>query len=476
MRSLKFSSLILLILPAFFSSCHSKSVKLSAGTGNAGIISDDSLLTLVQYQTFQYFWDGAEPNSGMARERYHVDGVYPQNDMHVVTTGGTGFGLMAILVGIERGFITRGQGLERFQKIVNFLEKADRFHGVWPHWIDGETGKVRPFSKNDDGGDLVETSFLIQGLLAVKEYFQGGTPEEENLAAKIEQLWREVEWNWYTQGGQKVLYWHWSPNVDWQMNHKITGYNECLITYVLAASSPTYPVDAETYLNGWAMNGGISVENTTFGHTLRLKHHADPFRGGPLFWAHYSYLGLDPRGLTDRFADYWELNVSHTLINRQHCIENPNGYKGYGENAWGLTSSYSVPGASGYFRGQSNVKPQTGNSGQTSYAGHRPTFDLGVISPTAALSSFPYAPAEVMPVIRHFYQNLGDKIWGKYGFYDAFSEEYEWYPQRYLAIDQGPVPVMIENHRTGLLWNLFMQNTDVLEGLKKLGFNSPHIK
>lgn len=460
---------VLLALIALLSGCGQ-----GAKTGGNITLTDEQLLDTVQYYTFQYFWDGAEPNSGMARERYHVDGVYPQNDKHIVTAGGSGFGLMAILTGIERGFITREQGLERFQKIVGFLETADRFNGVWPHWFNGETGQVQPFSKYDDGGDLVETAFLVQGLITVMEYFKDGNPEEKQLAAKIDQLWREVNWNWHTRGGEKVLYWHWSPNVGWQMNHKITGYNECLITYILAASSPTFPIDAETYHQGWALGGNIVTNLTTHGHKLWLRHHVDSIYGGPLFWAHYSYLGLDPRGLTDNYADYWQLNVSHTLLNRHHCIANPHGYIGYGENNWGLTSSYSVPSASDYFSGRSTQRPQNGNSGQTSYAGHCPAYDLGVISPTAALSSLPYAPKEVMPVIRHFYENLGDRILGKYGFYDAFSLEYEWFPQRYLAIDQGPIVVMIENHRSGLLWDLFMQNKDIQRGLQKLGFKSPH--
>lgn len=470
-KGINILKLTVVFVAFFIAACNTGSKKSGETTKtDANTISDDSLLNLVQYRTFQYFWDGAEPNSGMASERFHVDGDYPQNDKHIVTIGGSGFGLMAILVGVERGFISREEAFQRFQKIVGFLETADRFHGAWPHWLNGETGKVKPFSKYDDGGDLVETAFLVQGLLAVKQYFKDGNEAERHLVGKIDRLWREVEWDWYTKGGENILYWHWSPNHGWKMDFAVTGYNECMIMYILAASSPTHPVDPDVYHKGWAMNGDIVVENTTFGHTLTLKHHVDPQKGGPLFWAHYSWLGLDPRGLSDRYANYWDNNVAHTLINRQHCVNNPNNYKGYGENCWGLTSSYTVPGAAAYVRGQINEKPSPGNSDQTDYAGHRPSFDLGVIAPTAALSSMPYAPDKVMPVIRHFYEDLGDKIWGPYGFYDAFSEEYEWYPRRYLAIDQGPIPVMIENYRTGLLWDLFMQDEDVQKGLEKLDF------
>ncbi len=466
--------LMILTLIGLYSAC-APSKKSAEPVSNTITVSDDQLLDTIQYRYFQYFWDGAEPNSGLAPERFHEDNIYPQNDKHVITTGGTGFGLMSILVGIERDFISREEGVDRLLKMVNFLEVADRFHGVWPHWLNGETGKVKPFSRYDDGGDLVETAFLVAGLLTVKEYFRDGNIREKELAAKIDRLWKEVEWNWHTRNGESVLYWHWSPNHGWQMNHKILGYDECLITYILAASSPTYPILPEVYHQGWAQGGAIVEKSEAYGYTLELKHRTNTNTGGPLFWAHYSYLGLDPRGLSDRYANYWEMNVAHTMINRQHCIENPNEYEGYGDNCWGLTASYSVPGAVQYFEGRSDEKPAQGNSEQTGYAGHHPGMDVGVITPTAALSSYPYAPDEVMKVIRHFYDNLGDRIWGMYGFYDAFSGEYDWYPKRYLAIDQGPVPVMIENHRTGLLWNLFMQNEDVQRGLKILGFESPHL-
>jgi hypothetical protein len=412
-------------------------------------ISDDSLLTLVQYRTFQYFWDGAEPTSGAARERFHSDNVYPENDKHIVTSGGTGFGVMAILVGIERGFITREQGAERLNKLVDWLAKADRFHGVWPHWLNGETGKVKPFSPNDNGGDLVETSYLAQGLLCVREYFKNGNDSEKALAAKIDKLWRDIEFDWH-RNGKNVLYWHWSPDKAWKMNFPVEGYNECLIMYVLAAASPTHTVPADVYHKGWARNGAIKNDSShqQYGLHLDLRHNGALQYGGPLFWSHYSFLGLDPRNLKDRYADYWTHNRNHTLINYKYCVENPKKYKGYSEDSWGLTASYSVNG----------------------YAAHSPNEDLGVISPTAALSSFPYTPDESMRAMKYFYHNLGDKIFGEYGFYDAYSEHHDWYPPRYLAIDQGPAVVMMENHRSGLLWKLFMSAPEVQAGLDKLGF------
>ena len=415
-------------------------------------ISEDSLLNLVQYQTFQYFWEGAEPISGMARERIHMDGIYPDDDQNVVTIGGSGFGILAILVGIERGFITREEGLERLNQIVKYLQKADRFHGAWPHWLYGETGKVKPFSKKDDGGDLVETAFMIQGLLAVRQYFKDGSDRERKLALAIDTLWREVDWDWY-MNDESVLYWHWSPNFGWEMNFQVEGYNECLIMYILAASSPTHGIPSEAYHEGWARGGDIVSEKTKYGYDLVLKHnHAEEY-GGPLFWAHYSYLGLDPRNLEDTYANYWELNRNHAMIQYKYSIDNPKNYKGYGEDCWGLTSSYSM----------------------NFYSGHAPgDGDLGVITPTAALSSFPYTPKESMRFLRFLYefdQNSSNKVIGEYGPYDAFSLEHDWFIERYLAIDQGPIPVMIENHRTGLIWDLFMSAPEIQTGLEKLGFN-----
>jgi len=416
-------------------------------------LTDSQLLNLVEKQTFQYFWDGAEPTSGLARERYHSDDVYAQNDKNVVATGATGFGVMAIIAGIDRHYITRKQGFERLQKGVNFLEKADRFHGAWPHWMYGETGKVKPFGRNDDGGDLVETAYLAQGLLCVRQYFEHGNKAERQLAAQIDRLWKGIEWDWY-RNGKNVLYWHWSPNVGWKMNFPLEGYNECLITYIMAAASPTHGIPAEVYHEGWARNGGINTDANMYGFPIKLKHNGTQNGVGGLFWSQYSYLGLNPKGLTDRYANYWNEVRNHALINHAYCVENPKHYKGYGDNCWGLTASYSVDG----------------------YSGHSPSNDLGVISPTAALASYPYTPEYSMKMIRHLYEDLGNKVWGEYGFYDAFSETANWYPKRYLGIDQGPIVVMIENGRSGLLWNLFMGSPEVKAGLKKLDFKSPYLK
>ncbi len=410
-------------------------------------LTDDQLLDVVQRQTFRYFWDFAHPVSGMARERSNVAFDYGNE---VVTTGGTGFGIMATIVAVHRGWITRDSATNHLLKMVKFLSKADAYHGVFPHWLDGATGKTIPFSRKDDGADLVETSFLFQGLLTARQYFDRDTPIENELRSRINWLWNDIEWSWFTCGGQNVLYWHWSPDNDWAMDFDIRGFNECLITYVLAASGERYPVDAAVYHEGWAKSDFFINGKEFYGIKLPLGFDY----GGPLFFSHYSFLGLDPRGLKDRYADYWEQNVNHTLINRAYCIDNPKKFTGYGEMCWGLTASDNHEG----------------------YNAHSPTNDLGVITPTAALSAFPYTPQYSMQALRHFYYNLGDKIWSDYGFVDSFNESKDWYATSHLAIDQGPIIVMIENYRSHLLWDLFMSCPEVQNGLKKLGFESPHIK
>ncbi len=407
------------------------------------VLTDDELLDRVQQQTFNYFWEGGEPISGAAPERIHED-VYPQNDADIVTSGGTGFGIMATIAAIDRGFITHKEGRKRLQHLAEWLQKADRFHGAWAHWM-YPSGKVKPFGREDDGGDLVETAFLAQGMLVARQYFRDGNRKDRQLAELLDQLWQEIDWSWYTQG-KNVLYWHWSPEHQWKKNFAVTGYNECTIMYILAAASPTHAVDPACYHEGYMRNGDIVSNESAYGYDVELQHNVNSaIPVGPLFWAHYSFLGLDPRGLHDSYADYWLLNRNHAKIHHAYCSENPRGYACYSEKCWGLTASYTI----------------------TGYTAHNPSHDYGVISPTAALSSFPYTPKESMAFLRHLYEDHS-KYLGKYGPYDAFSVESDWHLPRYLAIDQLPIPVMIENYRSGLIWDLFMSAPEIQEGLKKL--------
>jgi hypothetical protein len=409
-------------------------------------LSDDALLDLVQRRSFAFFWEGAHPVSFLARDRTGLESD-PQDDL--VSIGGCGFGVMAIIVAVARGFVTRAAAAERLNAMLAFLERTTAYHGLFPHFLNGRTGSTVPFGRKDDGGDIVETAFLFQGLLCARQFFDAEDPAERRLRERITWLWSEVEWNWHTQGGRKALTWHWSPNNGFSLDHEVRGWNECLIAYVLAAAAPRYPIDSAAYHGGFAQSRTFLNGRSFYDLELPLG----PDFGGPLFFAHYSFCGLDPRGLRDDYADYWRQNVQHTLINYEHCVRNPHGHKGYGSDAWGLTACYDPAG----------------------YAAHSPAHDNGVIAPTAALSSFPYAPEQAMRALRHFHDDLGAKIWGRFGFVDAFSETHGWRAESYLAIDQGPIVAMIENYRSGLLWSLFMRDPDVRRGLARLGFRSPHM-
>ncbi len=408
------------------------------------VIADNALLDKVQQQTFKYFWDFGHPVSGMARERN------TSND--IVTTGGTGFGVMAIVTAASRGFITRADAATRVLKISNFLlSNCTKYHGAFAHWINGASGVTIPFSANDNGGDLVETSLLLQGLITARQYFSSADATETDLRNKINTIYNGVEWNWYRQNNQNVLYWHWSSDKGWIINQQIGGWNEALIVYALAASAPlaSNRIPATVYTNGWTRNGAMVNNNTYFGFQLPLG----PALGGPLFLSQYSFVGINPNGLVDTYADYRKQVTNHTKINYEYCKANPRGWNGYSNLCWGLTAS-DVP---------------------NGYNANEPNNDIGVISPTAAISSMPYTATESMNALKFFYYKLGDKLWGQYGFYDAFKLSDPWFANSYLAIDQGPMIIMIENHRTGLLWNLFTSAPEIKSGLLSLGFTAPYL-
>ncbi len=401
-------------------------------------MTDEEFLDMVQRSTFRYFYDYGHPVSGLSRERF--------GSGETVTSGGSGFGLMALLVGIERGYITRDQGVERMLKILNFLKNnAARFHGAFSHWLNGSTGAVIPFGQYDDGGDLVETSFLIQGILTVRQYFDQTNSSEEQIRNLCTEIWEGVEWSWYRRTSfSNYLYWHWSPNYFWQINFKLIGWMETMITYMLGIASPTYSVPASLFHLGWA-SSNYTNSNTFYGYRLWVG----PNYGGPLFFAHYSFLGFDPRDKKDAYCNYFMNNKNHTLINRAYCIANPYNHPGYGENNWGLTASDEPNG----------------------YSAHAPySNDNGTITPTAAISSMPYTPTESIEALKNFYRTYRSNVWGEYGFKDAFNPRQNWFASSYIAIDQGPIIVMIENYRSGLLWEKFMANPEIQPMLDSIGF------
>lgn len=409
-------------------------------------MGDEELLTSVQEATFRYFWDHGHPVSALARER--------DRSGDTCTSGGSGFALMAIMVGAERGFVPREAAARRVLRMLTFAEeRLERYHGAWSHWFDGATGRTIPFASKggvraDDGGDLVETSFLVQGMLTVRRYFRGEDPVEAEIRARATRMWREVEWDWYLRRpGGKRLYWHWSPRHGWMMDHPIGGhFNECMITYLLAIASPTHPIPASCYREGWVGDPETYANGESYyGHRLEVGW---PY-GGRLFFTHYSFLGFDPRGKHDGFCDYFENSRSIARIHRAYAIDNPKGFRGYGPCVWGLTACDTPDG----YRALDPLH-----------------LDNGTIAPTAAIASMPYTPEASMAALRYYYRELGDRLWGEFGFRDAFNLQRDWFAPSYLAIDQGPIVCMIENHRSGLCWRMFMSNPEIRPMLEKIGW------
>jgi exo beta-1,2-glucooligosaccharide sophorohydrolase (non-reducing end) len=420
-------------------------------------LTDDELLTMMQQACFHYYWDGADPHSGMARE--NIPG-----DDRIIATGASGFGIMALIVGVDRHFITPAEGVERLTRIVNFLEHADRYHGVWSHYMNGSTGHTMPvFGMYDNGGDLVETSFLVQGLLAARGYFHGSDPAEQALDKRITALWQSVEWDWHRQTSTSdFLYWHWSPEWSYQIHHPLIGFNEVMITYLLSIASPTHGVPASMYYSGWASHseralqyregwGGTKDGNHYFnGNTYYgIKLDVGVGRGGPLFFTHYSFMGMDPHALHDRFTgSYFENNRNIALINRAYVTANPKHFAGYGPDAWGLTAS-------------------DGPNGYVAQAPDEPD-DIGNITPTGALASMPYTPDASIAALKHYYRDYGNTMWGIYGLRDAINPTANWVSPIFMGLNQAPIVVMIENHRTGVVWKSFMSNPEITTMLKNL--------
>jgi hypothetical protein len=405
-------------------------------------MTDEQLLTSIQEATFRYFWDFGHPVSGMARERF------APYDRETVTTGGSGFGIMSIVVGVERGFVTRQAAAERVLKIVRFLQDTTpRYHGAWSHWINGTTGASIPFDPDyGNSGDIVETSYMIQGMLTARQYFDSNDSIETEIRSRATQLYEGVEWDWYrraTETDGKHLYWFWSPTTGWTGSFGFGGA-ETMIAYLLAIASPTHPIPASCYYDGFGGGGSYRNGSRYYGYTQWVSAYETP-----MFWTHYSFLGFDPRNKNDNYCNYFENSRNIALIDHAYCIANPKHYDDYNDLVWGLTASYTPWG----YGAQAPGGP-----------------DNGTITPTAAISSMPYTPTESIAAMKHLYYNYGSSLWGPLGFYDAFNPTESWYCDDYLAIDQGTIVPMIENYRTGLCWNLFMANPEISPMLESIGW------
>lgn len=433
---------------------------VSALPGDTGVnrkrsfANDDEFLTYIQRQYFRYVWDAALPHSGLSRVRM-ID-EEPDRDRNTITIGSSGFGIAGVIVGIQRGFVSRKAGIARLEKIVGFLERTDRYHGMWPHWINDSSGKTMPFANpasKDNGGDVVESAFLAQGLLVARQYLLQGNKKEKALAARYDKLWKEMEWSWYRKDNQDVVYWHWSPDYGWEKNFPLQGYNECLAVYLLGAASPTYPLSKDTYYKGWERSGAMASDTMLYGIDPIVVHNSGKGAVGPIFWSAFSYVGFDPKGLKDeKGIDYFKVCAAQARIQQAYCIANPKGFAGYGANCWGFSAGYSAKG----------------------YKAHSTKTDLGVITPSGTLAAMPFAPEAVLPALKHFYYDLGDRLWGPYGFYDAYVASEDRVVRNYLANNQCAALPMIENYRTGSIWKLFMSAPEVGTALHTLGFTADH--
>lgn len=436
--------------------------------------TEEQLLEMVQEYTFRYFWEGAHQNSGMALERQH-------GSNKIVASGASGMSLMTMIVAHERNWRDKSDIIDRVLQMLNFLENCDRFHGAFSHWYNGDTGETIRFGPKDDGGDIVETAYVAVGLIAVKNYFSDETDNRQTQIREIaDRLWREIEWTWY-QNGEDVLWWHWSPNYGWDLAMRIQGrkgsYSETMIAYVIAGCSPTYPISKDVYVKGWTDNGNFVNPRNFYGY--EITQNID--WGGQAFWTQYSFLGVNPKGLKDQYGDYWKELSNCVNIHVEYAKDNPKGFRNYNENCWGITAS---------------ADPYVG------YCGHWPRhqyLDNGTISPTGAIGNYPYAPEAALKALKYFYQERGAELWGQYGFlgglndnmdrvddflpwyesnpdfgnityYDIEINDNTWIENDYIGIDQGPMVIMIENHRTGLLWDIVSKDEDVQNGLQSLGF------
>lgn len=436
------------IIAILFSSCILCNCVEDKSTMGEDVVSNDntyapmvvrSAMNEQQQKVVNYFFTGANEQTGMA--------LNSSSNKTILTTGATGFGIMNLIIGVERGWINREEAARQIVKITRFLKRADRFAGAWAHWYKPD-GRMVPFGSQMQAGEIVETAFMMGGLLTASEYFTGGSDDEKEIRKATEEFWNSIEWNHFVKDG--MLYWIWHQDKN-SYELPLVGWNETLLVYILAMAAPdAHKVSPDIYKNCWQGYNFANLTRKTYGYSLPL---GTDDNGGPLFLSQYSFLGLDPRYMQDQYAFYWTQNVSHTLINRHYCVyEAPKEYR-YSEYDWGLTAC-------------------EGCGEHPDYMSRDPKNDDGIIAPTAALSAFPYTPFYSTQVLLNLKNNYSD-LNGKYGFGVSYCPADKSVGKNYLAMEHAPIAIMMENYRSGLIWKLLMQNEHVQKGLQLAGIAQP---
>jgi hypothetical protein len=427
---------------------------------------EQAFLEQLQRDTFRFFWEATPAGTGLTPDRTTPDRT-PGSD--VSSVAGVGFALTSYALGAERGWVTRSEAAARTLTTLQTLWQAPQGpgadgvsgrNGLFYHFLDAHDG-VRAYRSELS---TIDTALLMAGVLSVQAYFDGKDETEQAIRELADKLYRRVDWTWaYSPERKPLLSLGWTPEEGF-IGYDWAGYSEGMLLYILALGSPTHPVEQqawEEWTRTYRWESSFGAPHVTF---------------GPMFGHQYSHVWIDFRGIQDGYmrskgSDYFTNSARATQANRAYCIANPGQWKGYGESVWGVTASDGPPGPR-----EGGALPYRGYWARGVAAGA--TADDGTIAPTAVGGSVPFAPEVTIPTLMGFHERFGDRLYGKYGFKDAFNLTYQarpgeapgWFADQYLAIDQGPILLMIENHRSGFVWELLKKSPYVTAGLRKAGF------
>jgi hypothetical protein len=454
--------LLLAALPA----CSLQTAAPARGPAQAAV---DPFLDSLERQTFDWFWDTANSSNGLVPDRWP--------SINFSSVAAIGFGLTAYGVGAERGYVTREQARTRTLTTLRFLSSAPQttdpvdatgYRGFFYHFLDMEQG--RRFKTVELSA--MDTALMMAGVLFVQSYFDRAHPDENQIRSLADALYRRVEWSWM-QPRPPLIAMAWRPESGMH-GYDYKGYEEAMILYVLALGSPTHAISPAA----WPARIANYRWDTFYGQEF--------INYAPLFIHQYSHIWIDFRGIQDSYTrekgiDYFENSRRATYAQRAYAIDNPNRFRDYSADVWGLTASNGPADAKAMIDGRT-VQFHTYWARGASSGDIR---DDGTIAPTAAAGSLPFAPEIVTPALKAMQAKYGERLFTKYGFVDAFNptfplaalepsvgivEAQGWFETNYLGIDQGPIVLMAANHRNGLVWRIMKTNPYIVRGLCRAGF------